>query len=679
MTTFASLTPDDQARAHDNRASGHGIVLAGDRSREFSRARWHSALVQALRWAVPLSGLGLAALYVTTMLQTAGWGRVAQAPQIIAPPSKDFAMHDVHYDGYTKDGGNYVVRATTAIPDLTNPSLVALNTITGEVFDVRKSRTDLAAAHGLFDSKANKLDLDGGVTVVTQTGMRATLKTATLMTKDGTMESNTPVMVEMPSGVVTSNRMQLNQKTRDVIFVESVVAHLVAPPKPEAATTPKPAAGKDAATFGHSGAPVDITSDRLDVHDGAKTAQFSGRVHAVQGLASMDTAVMDITYEGGQANGTASPAQTQAPRETTATPQATPAAKIKRIVSPGAVVLTQGTGDRVTGSSADFDAIGQSAIILGNVLMTSGIDKRATADRAEFQQVPDTILLTGNVVVNSGRNELRGRKLFVDRKAGKTNLTSDAEPGLAKSRIFAKLYQGDGQPGKPPAAKKPEVDVAEAAASAIPGFATFKTDPNAPVDIEADKLAVDDTKKKAVFTGDVKATQADFNIRTVELHATYSGEAGLAAVTAPAPGAAGSPPKTPAQLTKIEAKGKVIVTSKANQEVTGDNAVFDMKANTVIVTGKEVILTQDKNIVRGNKLSIDMATGQSVIVTEGALSTAAGTGPTGVKPGRASVLFYPQERPKSGTATPAPKSAAPAQPSASSWESAVEPSKVPGR
>ena len=67
-----------------------------------------------------------------------------------------------------------------------------------------------------------------------------------------------------------------------------------------------------------------------------------------------------------------------------------------------------------------------------------------------------------------------------------------------------------------------------------------------------------------------------------------------------------------------------------------------------VVGGKEVILTQDKNIVRGNKLSIDMATGQSVIITDG-VTAAVGA----AKPGRASVLFYPQERQK-GTVTPAP-------------------------
>ena len=217
------------------------------------------------------------------------------------------------------------------------------------------------------------------------------------------------------------------------------------------------------------------------------------------------------------------------------------------------------------------------------------------------------------------------------------------------------------------------------APAAATGFATFKTDPNAPVDIEADRLGVDDGRKLAVFTGDVKAVQGDFVIRTIELHASYSGEAGLASISAkpavvgPA-GAAGVTAKAPAQLTKIEAKGRVIVTSKQNQQVTGDWAIFDTKANTCVVGGREVILTQDKNIVRGNKLSIDMATGQSLMVTE--TQTAAGTPGIPVKTtGRSSVVFYPQERQKGTIALPKP--VAPAKPSSSSLESATEPNRSP--
>ena len=61
-------------------------------------------------------------------------------------------------------------------------------------------------------------------------------------------------------------------------------------------------------------------------------------------------------------------------------------------------------------------------------------------------------------------------------------------------------------------------------------FGTFKTDPNAPMDVEADTLDVYDTEKQAVFRGNVKSQQGDFVVRTVEMVAFYTGQAGLRAV-----------------------------------------------------------------------------------------------------------------------------------------------------
>ena len=669
MVNLAGITSHDAATAAPQRSSGSGLVIAGDRSREFGRANRHSIAIRVLRIGLPIVGVAISALYVWTMLDTAGYGRAPSPPTISATLDKEITMDNPKYEGFSKDGGTYTLTSKTAIPDLTNPSLVKLNEITGVMFDARKSRTDMTAVHGLFDNKANRLDLSDGIDVITQTGMHAKLQTATMMTKEGTLVSRTPVEIDMPSGTVTSNAMSLNQKTHDVTFLDAVKAHLVPQAKPDAAASVNvmpPPTGLPAHAFGQSSAPVDVTSDRLDVHDASKTAKFSGRVHAVQSAATLDTEALDIAYDGGNPTGAtaglADPAQ--------------PAAKIKHITAPLPVVMTQASGERVSGESADFDAAEETAIVTGNVVMTAGPDRRATAARVEFKQKPDTFLLTGNVVVTQARNELRGRNLFVDRKSGKTELTSPADGASPKSRIFARLYQGDGKPG-PPAKTAPDPG------AAATGITNFKTDPNAPVDIEADKLNADDTRKVAIFTGDVKAAQGDFIIRTPELVASYNGDAGLANMGAPgSAAAAGVPAKAPAQLTRIEARGKVIVTSKVGQEVTGDTAVFDTKANTVLISGKEVILTQDKNVVRCNKIKIEMATGQSncqwesVVGDSASAAIAAATGaspaPTsGTKAARPSVLFYPEEHGKPGSA-PKPAAAA-AKPSSSSWESSVAP------
>jgi hypothetical protein len=413
------------------RDAGAGLVLAGDRSRHFKNARSHSIAVRLARVGLPLGFVALCGTYVLTMMQTVGWGTQTTPPSIAPNLAKEITMDNPRYEGFSKDGGAYVIEAKTAIPDLANPSMVKLNTITGEVFDAKKSRTDLTAGRGVFDSKTNRLDLSDGINVVAQSGMTAQMQTATLMTKEGTLVSKTPVQVGMPTGTITANQMALNQKTRDVTFQDQVVARMMPPAKAEAANAQSaPAAAKTVSPFGNSNAPIDITANRLDVNDGRKTAVFSGQVNANQGGARIVTEALEISYVGnaGQA-ATAQPAADGS--------AAAPATKIQRIVAPGPVELTQATGDRVTGNSADFDAVGESAVITGNVVMTSGVDRRAVADRAEFRQKSDSFLLSGGVIVTQGRNELRGRRLFVDRKAGKTELSSPAEGTTPKSRSNA--------------------------------------------------------------------------------------------------------------------------------------------------------------------------------------------------------------------------------------------------
>ena len=59
------------------------------------------------------------------------------------------------------------------------------------------------------------------------------------------------------------------------------------------------------ALAGHNtNAPVDVTSDRIEVQDRADRAVFSGNVHVVQADLTLDTQRLTVAYSGGQgANG----------------------------------------------------------------------------------------------------------------------------------------------------------------------------------------------------------------------------------------------------------------------------------------------------------------------------------------------------------------------------------------
>jgi lipopolysaccharide export system protein LptA len=65
------------------------------------------------------------------------------------------------------------------------------------------------------------------------------------------------------------------------------------------------------------------------------------------------------------------------------------------------------------------------------------------------------------------------------------------------------------------------------------------------------------------------------------------------------------------QITRLEAKGGVVVTQQ-DQTATGDTGHFDMKSNTITLLGN-VVVSQGKNVVRGERLVVDMTTGVSKV------------------------------------------------------------------
>lgn len=616
------------------RSTGSGIVLAGDRTGSRLAASRHTQFVRLLKIGLPFGTLLVIGGFGYSIVANTGWGKALEAldvPEIVA---ENLAMENPHYEGFNTDGGRYWVTAQKAMQDIKNMAVIKLDTITGELIDANKQKTRLTAKRGTFNNKQNVVELFDAIDVTGENGLKATLTRATVKTKENIISSDQPVRVAMPAGVITSEQMTIRQKTKEYTFANNVRTELKG--RAPDANAPNPTQG--AMSFGSSADPITITANRLDVNDTSKTALFTGTVHAIQGQATLSTPELEVSYEGEATNAdTAGKGRKDAASSVEAQGQS---GKVKKVVAKNPVALTQAGGQQVTSRSAEFDAEKQTALLDGDVVMTEQPDRRAVGDKAEIDQAAGTVLLTGPVVVTQGKNELRGRRLFVNRANGKMNLTAE---GSGIGRISARFVQSGVPAGAQKKAEQPK-------GMAFSG--SFKTDPNAPVDVTSERLDVDDHVKQAVFAGDVKAQQAGFNLTSAELIATYTGAAGFGAsgeggVDAKAKALANN---DAAKLTRLQAKRNVEVTSKDGQKATGDWADYDTKANTVTLGGN-VVMTQGKNVVRGTKLVIDMTTGESVISTE----TAAGAGQpmtsssdgdgTGVivKSGRPSAVFYPNE------------------------------------
>ena len=133
----------------------------------------------------------------------------------------------------------------------------------------------------------------------------------------------------------------------------------------------------------------------------------------------------------------------------------------------------------------------------------------------------------------------------------------------------------------------------------------FSQNHDQPVHIEAATLEVRDKDKVATFSGDVHVTQGDTDMRCKSLVVFYEQDASNTnTLPAADPGPGGQQ-----RIKRLEARGGVSVVQK-DQTATGALGVFDMKANTVTLSGG-VTMTQGKNVLRGDKLVVDLTSGVS--------------------------------------------------------------------
>jgi len=171
--------------------------------------------------------------------------------------------------------------------------------------------------------------------------------------------------------------------------------------------------------------------------------------------------------------------------------------------------------------------------------------------------------------------------------------------------------------------------LAQGAVSGVPNaMQGFSQNRDQPIQIEAASLEMRDKKKEATFAGNVKVVQGDTTMTSKVLVVFYESAQAAAPATpppanakaaksapAPAPMQAAAPgPGGSSSIRRLEAKGNVVVTQK-DQVVTGETAIFDTKANLITMTGG-VVLTQCKNVLRGDRLKVDMTTGVSRVESD---------------------------------------------------------------
>jgi lipopolysaccharide export system protein LptA len=123
-------------------------------------------------------------------------------------------------------------------------------------------------------------------------------------------------------------------------------------------------------------------------------------------------------------------------------------------------------------------------------------------------------------------------------------------------------------------------------------------DADQPIEINADNLEVQQDQNLAVFTGNVEAVQGRIRLNADQIKVWYR------------PGGAARA-DAGGTIIRIDALGRVFVSSPT-ETAQGDVGIYDVPAKQITLTGK-VVLTRGDNVIRGERLVLNMATGHSQI------------------------------------------------------------------
>jgi lipopolysaccharide export system protein LptA len=115
---------------------------------------------------------------------------------------------------------------------------------------------------------------------------------------------------------------------------------------------------------------------------------------------------------------------------------------------------------------------------------------------------------------------------------------------------------------------------------------------NAPIDLTADRLEVQDRADRAMFTGNVKVRQDELSLDTSRLTVAYSSSSGV-------------------QIKRLDASGGVTVRSPS-ETATGAFGIYDLDRKLITLVGN-VVLQREGSQISGQRLVIDLDSGRAVI------------------------------------------------------------------
>ncbi|WP_323765049.1 lipopolysaccharide transport periplasmic protein LptA [Marinovum sp.] len=123
------------------------------------------------------------------------------------------------------------------------------------------------------------------------------------------------------------------------------------------------------------------------------------------------------------------------------------------------------------------------------------------------------------------------------------------------------------------------------------GFGALQADPDAPVEVTADNLTVNQNDGTALFTGNVIVGQGEMRLSAPRVLVVYAEDR--------------------SEIARLEARGGVTLVS-GEEAAEGESADYDVEAGVIVMTGN-VMLTQGGSALTADKMVADINEGTATM------------------------------------------------------------------
>lgn len=204
--------------------------LSARRQAAFDRAQNHSRSVMVMRRLFPVFSILCVCAYFISSEFSFEYKDIKASVKRIEVTKNELKMINPRMEGHDENSGSYLILADTATQKSGSSNLVFLEKINATLEHPQNGTIKLTSNQGQFNTKSEKLWLDGDIVVTGENGMKAQLEKAEIEFKKQLITSNQPVFMQMNGSTIRAERLFIEGGKKIMTFSDRVSVRLIKSP-----------------------------------------------------------------------------------------------------------------------------------------------------------------------------------------------------------------------------------------------------------------------------------------------------------------------------------------------------------------------------------------------------------------------------------------------------------------